>query len=237
MRSPYTRKQYFKKHFNYIEPVEIYFDTSEIKKAPKFYYVPVLETLTVLIKNPIVYEQWLVNTGKSSDSNVIKDIPDGYIFKQKLFFKDNVGALRSILYQDAFEVCNPLGSSRKIHKVIGVYMVLENVFPYDRSQVDHIYLVALSYEAHVKKYGFSKFLGRLIRDLKVLEHEGIFINDATGIVKGYVIAMVGDNLGSHQIGGFVENFFANEYLCRYCHITKTELRKDAKSKGTSRSKE
>jgi len=38
-----------------------------------------------------------------------------------------------------------------------------------------------------------------------------------------VLAMLGDNLGSHQIGGFTENFHSSEYFCRFCDITQNQL--------------
>lgn len=37
-------------------------------------------------------------------------------------------------------------------------------------------------------------------------------------LKGSLIAIAGDNLGSHQIGGLVENFNVSGYFCRYCYI-------------------
>jgi len=40
--------------------------------------------------------------------------------------------------------------------------------------------------------------------------KGIIVNNT--IIKGTVIAFAGDNLGSHQTGGFNENFNA-EYFC------------------------
>lgn len=36
--------------------------------------------------------------------------------------------------------------------------------------------------------------------------------------------MLGDNLGSHQIGGFTENFSTSKYLCRYCLFTRESLK-------------
>lgn len=39
-------------------------------------------------------------------------------------------------------------------------------------------------------------------------------------LKGSVIAVIGDNLGSHQIGGFNENFNLSGYFCRFCYINR-----------------
>lgn len=39
----------------------------------------------------------------------------------------------------------------------------------------------------------------------------------------YIVAMLDDNLGSHQIGGFTENFHSSEYFCRFCDLTQSQL--------------
>lgn len=49
---------------------------------------------------------------------VSHDFTDGAAFKDNAFFQTNQNALKLILYQDSFEVCNPLGSSKKKHKIL-----------------------------------------------------------------------------------------------------------------------
>ncbi|XP_024908468.1 uncharacterized protein LOC112486333 [Cynoglossus semilaevis] len=41
------------------------------------------------------------------------------------------------------------------------------------------------------------------------------------VVKGALYCIAGDNLGSHTLGGFTENFSSSEYFCRYCLISRT----------------
>lgn len=36
-------------------------------------------------------------------------------------------------------------------------------------------------------------------------------------------AISGDNLGSHGVGGFVENFSVSHYFCRYCDIKRSSF--------------
>lgn len=38
--------------------------------------------------------------------------------------------------------------------------------------------------------------------------------------------MLGDNLGSHRIGGFLENFSTVTHFCRYCYITKNSFHRE-----------
>lgn len=74
-------------------------------------------------------------------------------------------------------------------------MTLANLFPWQRCQVDQIQLVCLCNENDVKRFGFSEILKPIVSDIKLLETIGIKVNDK--IVKGSVIAVLGDNLGSH----------------------------------------
>ena len=43
-----------------------------------------------------------------------------------------------------------------------------------------------------------------------------------GLFKGSVIAIVGDNLGSHGVGGYLESFSA-EFYCQYCQAKRSEI--------------
>lgn len=99
---------------------------------------------------------------------------------------------------------------------MGVYMTLANISPWLRSKKDHIQLVSLFFEKDIKKFGMTAILEPLIIDLKILENKGILIKNNI-ILKGTLIAVTGDNLGSHQIGGFSENFNISSYFCRYCY--------------------
>lgn len=55
-------------------------------------------------------------------SDVLTDVSDGQIFKSNDFFVQNPSSLKLVLYQDAFEVVNPLGSAKTRHKVLAVYL-------------------------------------------------------------------------------------------------------------------
>jgi hypothetical protein len=61
----------------------------------------------------------------------------------------------------------------------------------------------------------------MIDDLKDLELNGI--NHEGTFIRGTIVCIAGDNLGSHYVGGFVENFASSPYFCRYCLITHKEF--------------
>ncbi len=66
-------------------------------------------------------------------------------------------------------------------------------------------LVLLCNEQVFKYFGIDKVFEPLMKDLKALEETSIVIGDGQ-IVKGRLCAISVDNLESHSIGGFVENF-------------------------------
>lgn len=39
-------------------------------------------------------------------------------------------------------------------------------------------------------------------------------------MKGSLVFITGDNLGSHSLGGMTENFSRTQYFCRYCFISR-----------------
>lgn len=94
--------------------------------------------------------------------------------------------------------------------------------PHVRSNVDYMQLVLLCREKDFKDFGHAKVFSELITDLKKVEENGLTMENEL-VVKGALFCIVGDNLGSHTIGGFTENFSSSEYFCRYCLISRTEF--------------
>lgn len=54
--------------------------------------------------------------------DTVEDIWDGSFVAEHIFFQSDPKSLGLILYQDAFEVCHPLRSGKKKHKVLAVYL-------------------------------------------------------------------------------------------------------------------
>ena len=135
--------------------------------------------------------------------------------EKMIFLSGEELKLPLILYIDDFEVCNPLGTSRKKHKVTAVYWVFVDIPATLRSTLTSIYLAILCKADDVKQYGCSKVLEPLLKDLKSFEDDGVFVSSLGKVVKGTVFAVVADNLGAHSIGGFVESISSSHY-CRFC---------------------
>lgn len=74
----------------------------------------------------------------------------------------------------------------------------------------------------MKTYGYDKILEPLLQDLSTLESQGIFIAQHGSFIKGTVQTVIADNLGAHDIAGFVESF-SGGYVCRFCTAKKSEI--------------
>lgn len=104
---------------------------------------------------------------------MLKDVRDGRNFKENIIFKQCKSSVSIILFQDAFEVANPLGSGRKKHKQLAVYMTLSEIAAHNRSTIDHIQLIMLCREEDFNFFKEDKVFAPLVRDLKDLEESGI----------------------------------------------------------------
>nr|XP_023659190.1 uncharacterized protein LOC111839475 [Paramormyrops kingsleyae]XP_023659191.1 uncharacterized protein LOC111839475 [Paramormyrops kingsleyae] len=230
------RKTAFKKYFNYVEPVPLLLGTDDKGRESFAQYVPVQETLATLFKSKSIQEQYAATRSQPSSEGLFQDIKDGKGAQCNPLFKMEPSSLGLILYQDAFEVVNPLGSSKKKHKIVAVYLTLTDILPHNRSTTDQMQLVLLCNEQAFKYFGIDKVFEPLIKDLKALEETGVVIGDGQ-IVKGRLCAISGDNLGSHSIGGFVENFSKSHYFCRYCDLDRTTFQNSPLLCGNTRTEQ
>jgi len=76
----------------------------------------------------------------------------------------------------------------------------------------------LCYEKDCYEFSQHKLFPALLTDLKFLEDTGLTVNNQHWNVR--LISVLGDNLGSHWIGGFSTNFSNNLCPCRYCLVIK-----------------
>lgn len=211
-----------KKHFSMVEPVE-YFHSA--REGRSFQYVPILKSLSKIFEKKEIQDLF---TQKQAEETDIRPEPqyksycDGTIFKNNTLLSENNPAISLILHVDDFEICNPLGTSRKKHKITAAYWVLANVPPLLRSSLTSIYLAILCKAEDIKHYGYRAVLQPLLRDLVSLEEEGLYIPSLGKRVKGTVFSVVADNLGVHSIGGFVESF-SGTHVYRFCLGDRSEF--------------
>lgn len=151
----FRRNAYHKQSDTYVKPIPIHFKNERgLETEFHFTYVPILETLQAKFKDRNMYRACFSVEQESSISKALSDINDGTVVKNNPFFRDNPKALKIILFQDAFEICNPLGSSRGKFKLLGMYMMIGNIPAHLRSKSENIKLVALCPEKLLRGINF-----------------------------------------------------------------------------------
>lgn len=211
LRSDRTRKTYFKETFDYVAPAQMYLGTDNSGKERFCQYVPLKNTLSALFKQSTVREQYSQCKTHVHKDMVLNDVNDGRNVKENIILQESPSSVSVILYQDAFEVTNPLGSGKKKHKIMVMYMTLGEILPHNRSTVDPTQHVLLCREQDFKSFGQDKVFACLIADLQDVEDSGFHLEDGSNL-KASLIAICGDNLGSHCIGGFTENFSSSKHF-------------------------
>jgi len=150
----YARKQFYKQEFTYIEPRPFLLGVNNCGKERHGQYVPILDTIQALFKFDSVCQQFLNQPAERP--GVLSDLMHGSVFISNTLFGYRPHSLKIILYQDAFEIVNPVGSAKRKHKLLGVYMTLGNIYAYNRSAVDQVQLVLLRLESDLKAFGWSQ---------------------------------------------------------------------------------
>lgn len=211
-----------KQYFN--DPIEDILGYDIItNKKDSCIYVPILKTLEIICSKDDVLAHVM---GTTSD-DVISSFKDGSLFRDSDFFMKNPTALQVNLYCDEFVPVNKLGNKTRKHKVTGVYFTLGNIPRKNRSRLKDINLVMLFKSKHISTYGYDRLLHKLIQDLKLLETNGIHVdNNGVNIhLLGTVTMVIADNLGAHGVGGFFESFGPNvDKVCRYCTGTRDVMK-------------
>lgn len=206
---------------HYVPPVEYVLGYNEKHKPESVQYIPIIDSIAWLLKFEDIFMN--VQTDAQSQDSYMRDMPDGQFFKSHPVLSQP-GALFIILYMDEFTLTNPLRLHSRQHKLIGMYFQLGNIPPEKRSLLDSILLVSLCKSVDAKKHGLGSAFQWLIRDLQNLACNGITISRNRQEINFPcdVLLFVSDNLGAHQIGGFVESF-NTQFPCRFCLVSKEEL--------------
>lgn len=210
LRSQHKRKAFFEANFRYVDPIQQCLGENEYGKLCSFHYIPVKQTLTSMIQEKTV-AQCLGKCG-CAENGIYTDLHDGSVYNkiEQTVGNGQCSFIELVLYQDAFEVVNPLGSAKKLHKVVAVYMTLANLPIYARNTIDNLQLVMLCREMDVDYFGQEQVFKYLVTELCDLEKNGLLVDGKVFTVR--LVCVLGDNLGSHWLGGFSTNFSRNNYV-------------------------
>lgn len=163
------------------------------------------------------------------DDGVVRDYTDGSQFRSENHPKKEI---QVFLYQDGLNpVINVLGSAKNQYKSVVFYYTIGSIDPHLRAKINSKHLVLMIRESLFKKYDREIVLEDVMSDLKSLERDGIeFMGEKVNVVVQF---MLGDSLGQHQIGGYIESFSTN-YMCRHCDITAQEFKADPSTTNPQR---
>jgi hypothetical protein len=153
-----------------------------------------------------------VDKCSDDDDEFLKtDINQGSASQSNTFLQQNPNAIRLALYTDEFEIVNPIGSHRKMHKIAAFYWTMLNIPVEYRSKLTAIQLVALAkymldglrllydgIDLDIPRYGTKKYFGKLC----------------------FVFA---DTLAANSLGSFKEGVGGANRPCRTCEVPKTEM--------------
>lgn len=223
MNTSHNRLAYYSKHFKYIKPVRYALGRNQYHVECSFQYIPIIETLRTLLQHNDIKNQLCQE--RNTIDGIFNDFSDGAFFKKNIYLNSQSSSksLALLLYFDEFSIVNPIGAQRKNHKIASFYYTLGNLDLHHRSSLNLIHLSILCRNKDLKYFGLKAILYPLIRDLKTLRHEGIFVPGFGHLTAG-VSFVCGDNLGSHFLGGFMECFSPNvSHVCRTCMIPSSEI--------------
>lgn len=197
-------------------------------------YVPILSMLQELLKKEDVLEQ-ILQLSVQRDGKY-ETYRDGVFCKGNMLLSSEDLKLAIQLYIDDFKVANPLGTSKKIHKMCCVYWTLTNI-QYKHWAALHTIQLGLHCNSNdLKNCVYEKVFEPLLNDLRVLESDGVFVECVGENVHGTLLCVVADNLAAHGIAEFKENF-SGPYTCRFCYASKDEIQRREATAFELRTKE
>ncbi|XP_065645428.1 uncharacterized protein LOC136075912 [Hydra vulgaris] len=211
------RKAYFHKHMSYISPIEFTLGFDANKKFRTVHHVPIKDFLKMMYnKHSNEPGFWVKH---EENFGIYSDLLSGSLIQDIAKSDDKI--LYLILYQDSFEIVNPVGSGRKKHKILAVYLTLANIPSHKRYASEQLQLVLMCKDADLKYFGLSKVFAPIFSELAEISGS-VSVSESLSI-KTKLLCILGDNLGSHSIEGFYENFSTVSHFCRYYLATRAEF--------------
>lgn len=147
---------------------------------------------------------------RNEKNGLLTTVLEGSFYKNDYFFKNNRNSLAIILYINKLGIANPLGSNTTKQKLYMLYWTLGNIPPEFRSTQDAIQLLGIVKTSIVKKHGLRAVLEPFVKDIGILQNEGITIlcNNKQKIFKGSLLFAAGDTPASAEMGGFKQSVSA-----------------------------
>lgn len=238
LKTEHDRIQHFMKSGNYIESkaftVGKRLERVRTKDGVKSVwvevtaeYIPLASVLKKFLELPDALESILSYMDQlMNESDSLSNFIQGLLWqmkRSKFSLSDVVLPLSG--YYDAFQANNNLGPHPL--SIGGVYFSILCLPPEVASRIENIFLTMLFNSSDLKEFGTKKFLKPLKEELDCLEREGLEVTLPSGEQKRvyFVLGLfLGDNLGLHELFGFVCAFAFANVPCRFCKIGKLQMK-------------
>ena len=171
--------EFIQKHKFYVTPTQINIGFDPIsQKQELIQYVLLFSTLEVILQHEDVLSVLYAENGSNNastnpDRKKLRSYRDGIAHRENGLFSCDKHALQICLYQDDFNIVNPLGNKKQKYKVSTFYFVIGNFSGKYKSRFKDIHLAILPPVSLVSKYGYKEILAPLLEDLLKLETLGI----------------------------------------------------------------
>ena len=110
LRNTYNRKLYYRETLNLILPVEVQLHNGDgVDSGCRYSYVPTLDTIAMMLMDDKI-RRYCEKDILKDNGRIMFDILDGRIGKDNEFIKNNENVVQILAFQDAFEICNPIGA-------------------------------------------------------------------------------------------------------------------------------
>lgn len=208
---------------NKIAPAFLRNEITFTEKRTKGVIMPLKFQFKKFFELPNVLNDTLENINQISTlDGKYKNIINGTLWKEKMYFHKGKNVIPYIIYFDEFEINNPLGSHKGAQAIAAFYYSFPTLPEHHLSSLNNIF-PALFFKSRDKSFGNDASLKILVRDVKELEENGITIKINNNEMKIYFVLglITGDNLGLNSILGFTKSF-SSKFYCRHCLCNKDE---------------
>eukprot|EP00731_Ephydatia_muelleri_P037796 Em0565g3a len=127
------------------------------------------------------------------------------------------------LKHHCYDVCNPIGSRKTVHKLGVFYYTIDNIPPILRSKLSSMYLLCICNYTYIQQYGVNAVLKPFVDDVIMLEQGVPFeVAGTKRVLYGTLTVVSADNISAQLLGGFTGLHSAFR-KCRDCLGTKTSI--------------
>lgn len=234
--SRYLRNQKLVDNDLYVPPeeraigtrIEMVYNKEECLEIPtmiqsSLQYVPILSSLKIFFADKENRDLYLTY---QREHHCVEGIYErfccGQLYQSSEFYQTNFNAIQIQLAIDDFEPCNPLGSKSSLHKICGLYFVINNMPLGFTSKLQNINLISLSNsdDLDTNHTDINNIWEMVVDEIRFLENTGIDIGGGIRL-KGTLQNLTADNLGANTSLCLTRGFRSYNF-CRICKNTKGE---------------